>query len=840
MPIWSPAFFGSGAGSSGFVVEDSIWLDGSADELTFTPSQDGTGAGKKYTLSFWTKIIDTESTGSFFCAGQSGGDSLHIQTDWSSGNPFLNFNDSSGGSSNWLRRTGTRVLRDPTAWMHICFAVDNSSGGGLAGTANAARVYINGAEDTSFTTANSNPPSSDTSRMTMQYEHVIGNGAGFNDFKSFYLAEFVIVDGQQLTPASFGEYDDNGVWIPINVSGLTFGNNGCYLNFKVAPGTGNGAGTDVSGNNNHFTDVSLTAAQQVTDTCTDDADNNIGNYPTWSPIDKDSNVTVSSGNTVAEQDSTASFKSVFATQVVPSTGKWVWEIKQTVSSFVGDGYATTGVASTNVARSIGRSGSGSITFDYQSGTSKIRKFGGGDSDYATSVSLTNTNFTIQFAVDSDAEELKLFVSNSQVGTTLDISSLTKPYKIISQIYTGGNVDHTLVTNSADFVNNVPSGYKTINTANLPAPTVTKPDDYFGTLLYTGNDTARTIKESESGVEGTSFTWTPDFVWIKSRVNPSAGNFHHIYDVVRGGSAGALYPNSNDVEDEFENGFNDFVAGGFSTTNTDSFFLNSNDNSATYVAWCMKAGGAVSAGNNTTGSIATTVSAADHGGFSIATWTGNGSAGATIGHGLSRKPVMGIFRRKSLAQDWAVYHEGLDPSAPEDKFINLNGTGTNLSVQDATWLNDTPPSASIWTLGTSGYVNTSSETFVAYSFARTPGLIGAGTFEGVASTDGANVIINDGGSGFKPAFLIIKSIDAQRYWVMHDGTRNPYNPASLRLHPNTNESENVSGTAAIDFLANGFKLRNTSSHSGGSAETYIYLAFAEHPFGGDTVAQAKAR
>ena len=201
---------------SGYTIANAIWFDGSPDELTFTPFPAGTGAGKKYTLSFWTKIIDTESTGTFFGAGNSGGDSLHIQTDWSSGNPFLNFNDNSNTGSNWLRRTGTRVLRDPTAWTHICFAVDNSSGGGLGGTANAARVYINGAEDTSFGSASTHPASSETSRMTMQYEHVIGTGAGFDDYKSFYLAEFIIVDGQQLAPTAFGKYDNNGVWLPID------------------------------------------------------------------------------------------------------------------------------------------------------------------------------------------------------------------------------------------------------------------------------------------------------------------------------------------------------------------------------------------------------------------------------------------------------------------------------------------------------------------------------------------------------------------------------------------------------------------------------------------------
>jgi len=268
--------------AGGYTVKNAIWLDGSADELTFTPSQDGTGAGKKYTLSFWTKTVDTDDEGAFFCAGQSGGDSLHIQTAWNSGNEYLNVNDSSGGSSNWLRRTGVRRFRDPTAWVHFILAVDNSSGGGLAGTANAARVYINGVEDTSFPEAQSHPPSSDTSRMTMQYEHVIGNGAGFSDFKDMYIAEFIIVDGQQLAATDLGEYDDNGVWVPVNPSGLTFGNNGCHLNFALAQGTGNGPGNDVSGKDNHWTNPSsnIAAGQTTTDSPTDDANNNMGHFAT--------------------------------------------------------------------------------------------------------------------------------------------------------------------------------------------------------------------------------------------------------------------------------------------------------------------------------------------------------------------------------------------------------------------------------------------------------------------------------------------------------------------------------------------------------------------------------
>jgi hypothetical protein len=241
---------------------------------------------------------------------------------------------------------------------------------------------------------------------------------------------------------------------------------------------------------------------------------------------------------------------------------------------------------------------------------------------------------------------------------------------------------------------------------------------------------------------------------------------------------------------------------------------------------MKAGGAAS--SNGTGSITTNVSAADHGGFSIATWTGNGSAGATIGHGLSRKPAMGIFRRLSLAQDWAVYHEGLDASAPEDKYVNLNLTN---DVQDATWLNDTAPTTSVWTLGTSGYVNTSSETFVGYFFARTPGLIGIGTYTGNNSTDGPMVTIDDGASGFRPAWLMIKEYSGSNNgnWFIRDSARNPYNPTDLDLMANSTAIEYTDSNSDIDFTANGFKIRSNAGGYNESGAKNLYIAFADQPF-----------
>ena len=276
--------------------------------------------------------------------------------------------------------------------------------------------------------------------------------------------------------------------------------------FLIEGGAAFTNGTDSSGNSQNFTKGGTIT--NVNDTLTDKASDNFGNYVTWSPIDKDSNVTLSEGNTIAEQDSTGAFKSVLATQVVPSTGKWVWEIKQSGGNPFG-GYATTGVASTNVARSIGRSGSGAITFDVNG--SNLRKFQSAsptESNHVTGGVSISSGEAFQFAVDSDAEQLEIYINNTKQGSTLDISSLTKPYKIISQLYSGGTVDHTLVANSANFENNVPAGgYKTINTANLPAPTVTKPSDFFKTLLFSGTG-------SEQNIDTVGFSH--DILIIKSR------------------------------------------------------------------------------------------------------------------------------------------------------------------------------------------------------------------------------------------------------------------------------------------------------------------------------------
>jgi len=138
------------------------------------------------------------------------------------------------------------------------------------------------------------------------------------------------------------------------------------------------------------------------------------------------------------------------------------------------------------------------------------------------------------------------------------------------------------------------------------------------------------------------------------------------------------------------------------------------------------------------------------------------------------------------------------------------------------------------------MNASGADHMGYCFARTPGLIGIGSYTGNGSTDGPYVVVDDGGSGFRPAFVLIKnSSNATGYdWQIVDATRDTYNPVNKNLSPNLNTAEG-SGLN-IDFTANGFKLRVSSNSVNAGGNTYIYLAFAEYPFGGDGVAQAKAR
>jgi hypothetical protein len=233
-----------------------------------------------------------------------------------------------------------------------------------------------------------------------------------------------------------------------------------------------------------------------------------------------------------------------------------------------------------------------------------------------------------------------------------------------------------------------------------------------------------------------------------------------------------------------------------------------------VEWIWAANGA--GVTNTAGSITSTVSANTTSGFSVVTWTG-ALANRTVGHGLGVAPSMIIFKRRDGSTNWSVYHRSLGTS----NNIILNGTGA--AFNDTTFINNTAPASTVFSVGDSGGTNQGS--MLAYCFAEVPGYSRFGSYTGNGSADGPFVF-----TGFRPAFLMIKRTDTAGFpWVILDSKRNTFNPENLELYPNTSAAEANGGTLYIeDFLSNGFKIRQTDGTWNANGGTYIFAAFAEAP------------
>lgn len=255
----------AGAGGSNYIINNSLFFDGAAHKLARTPS--GAGSTTKCTWSFWvkrTKLGDTED------------DILNCETNTSTQRDGISFGDGSTADLLSVRFNDANdghlktnaLYRDITAWSHFVVGIDTTQ----STASDRVKIYINGTQITSFATE-TYPAENYVMQGFMQDDKQhIGTSVNNSYYFDGYLAEFVGIDGTQLTPTSFGQFDANGIWNPKDVSGLTFGTNGFHLDFEVAEGTGNGAGTDVSGRGNHFTATGIAASDQTTDTPTDSVD----------------------------------------------------------------------------------------------------------------------------------------------------------------------------------------------------------------------------------------------------------------------------------------------------------------------------------------------------------------------------------------------------------------------------------------------------------------------------------------------------------------------------------------------------------------------------------------
>jgi hypothetical protein len=698
-----------------------------------------------------------------------------------------------GGSSYGVRTPA--VFRDPSAWYHIVCAVDTTQ----ATSTNRVRIYVNGVEQTGLTTFYSGFPAQNTDLEwnNQSSTQVIGWGGHFGYYDG-YMAEINMIDGQALTPSSFGETSaTTGVWIPKKFSG-TYGTNGFYLKFTDTTSTST-LGTDFSGNSNTWTvnNISLTAGTTY-DSMTDVptlTSATTANYAVINPLFIKSTFVLSSAN-LSVTNTTESQGKCFSTIGV-SSGKWYWESQQsTTTAFAW----MLGVS--QLANETNYFGQDSISWGW--GTNNEKYFNGTATAYGTSTNSSSEVYMV--ALDCDNGKLWFGMNgtwfssgNPASNTNESFSGLSGTLFAGARPY-GGNVG-AMNFGQRPFTYTPPTGFVRLNTFNLTTPTIgatasTTANKYMDIALYTGNGTTQSITNSSS--------MQPDWVWLKCR---STNYRNQLYDAVRGVTK-ALFSDSTDAEGTFQ-GVTAFNANGFSL----GAELGANASGDTFVGWQWRASN-TTAVTNTNGSITSSVSANTTAGFSIVTYTGTGSA-ATIGHGLGVAPRMYIVKSRD-SDDWVVYHASL-PSAAN--YLTLNTT--NAQASNVVVFNSTAPTSSVFSVGSSR--SPSGVGMVAYCFSEVTGYSAFGSYTGNGSTDGTFIF-----TGFRPRYLMIKSTSVES-WELFDTSRSPYNQAIALLEADSSGAENNSNTSAIDILSNGFKQRNTRAATNGSGTTYIYMAFAENPF-----------
>jgi len=787
--------------SSGYQISRSLRFN-SADTTNLTRTPASASSRTTWTWSGWIKRSGLSSRGTLFSAGTDGSNELIFY--FENADTLYLFNRPDGTAIQT-----TQVFRDPSAWYHIVLVWDTTQ----ATASNRLKLYINGVQVTSFATS-TYPASSGLSAVNNNITHYLGmvsSGLYYNG----YMTEVNFIDGQALTPSSFGETDtQTGVWKPKAYSG-SYGTNGFYLNFSDNSNTTAATlGKDYSGNGNNWTpnNFSVTAGvgnDSMVDVPTPyGVDTGVGgsvrgNYCTLNTVDKNSGI-LTNGNLTFSDQGADGWDNARGTIGVTS-GKWYWEVTATNVGNV----SCASIASPKMPLGFlpGQSSIYGVTY-YSTGGIYYNNNGFGYGNSWT------TGDVIGVALDMDSGKVWFSKNNTfqasgnpVTGTNPAVSGLLTydtTWMPCSGTYFNSAVQD-FNFGQRPFAYTAPSGFLALCTQNLPTPTIgattaTQANLYFTPTLFTGTGSSRTIT---TGMQS-------DMIWSKSR---SQANNNIIFDVVRGASRN-IQTNNTSAE-AYDPGYyvTAFNSDGFNIGGSDG---NLNSNGQTYVSWTWKANG--SGSTNTSGSITSTVSANTTSGFSVVTYT-NASSG-TVGHGLGVAPAMVIYKDRTNATNWIVLHQSL--ASMSNSYLVLNLTN---AVATGITLGGSPTSSVIYT-NTNIIQNGAAS--VAYCFAEVAGYSKFGSYTGNGTAgDGPFVY-----TGFRPVFVMIKASSTTGDWLILDNSRSPYNVEQARLKPNDTAAE-VSGDGYdyIDALSNGFKLRGIAGSNGtnGSGNTYIYACFAQNPF-----------
>ena len=810
------------------IANSSRFNKGDSPLMSMTPG--AAGDRKTWTVSFWIKRTGLGSGNNPIMAADTGGSGGAYAS-------MIRF-DNSGHLG---VTTGTSVslktnmkFRDTSAWYHIVVASDTTQ----STNTDRWKIFVNGEDQTGEL--------SDTGYPAEDYQFTMwGNGApiyigrdggsAYSLYSNFTIAEVAMTEGTAHNAGTFGEAK-NGVWIPKDLSGITFGDEGFWLQMKqsaVGTGSSSTVGADTSGNNNHFTTANQATTDHLLDSPTFGSSNG-GNFASWNILSR-TNPALQYGTSLYSEGATrfagGTDGSVStATTLQMQSGKWYVELCPIGAPT--SGWPCAGLVYTDqlgVAQSTSNlqpTNAFTSWVDLSAGT--IYDFAGnGSAAYGASL---GDGDILNIAVDVDAGKVwwgkngTYFDSGNPAGGSGegDTFAAGRDVSFHAGIYSGAGViainagqdgsfagaktaqGNTDGNGYGNFFYAPPSGFLALCTANLPIADEIDPaqtdDDFpqklFSTTLYTGNDTTNNI---------TGVGFQPDLLLFKIRSTASSGMW---VDTNRARTT-ASYSINNDAEITIAN-ITAIGSDGFSLDGTSDYKPNFNNNTHTYVAWAWRANGG-STSTNSTGSVNVTQQVDPSGSFSISTYSGAGGTG-TIGHGLSRAATFVIIKQRNGANNWAVYAKG----AANTNYAYLD---TTAAFGDATMWQDTTPSNTLVYLGDNNEVNHANRTYVAYCFADTEGYIQSGTYEGNGNADGAFVY-----TGFRPALIITKSVDSTSNWQVFDDKREGYNVDNDELYINIHDAEAT--TDMIDIVSNGFKCRIATDPN--VAETYIYLAFAHNP------------
>lgn len=779
--------FVSNTAGGGYQIQRSLrFRSGSSAYLSRTPAV--AGNRKTWTWSGWVKRGRLSAETPLFQGYVSGADRLWLGFD--AGNTLQLY-----GSSGALVVASNAVFRDPSAYYHILASFDTTQ----ATAENRARLFVNGVQQSIGT--GTYPALNADWVINAAVPHQIGstnNGVAYFDG---YLSEVNFIDGQALTPSSFGEFSPvTGQWQAKKYAG-TYGTNGFYLPFTDnSAATAAAIGADKSGNGNNWTpnNISLTSGvtyDSMLDVPLGSGGGERGNYCTLNPLNK-FDASSSDGNLQASLVPSAS--SIQGTIATPLSGKWYWEMARTAGAAV----IMFGVVDAGYTANANRPYTQSSGLFYAQHANKISNGVG----VAYGATYTN-NDVIGVALDADAGTLTFYKNGVSQGVAYS-SGIAGLSFVASVSQADSSAAYSVWCNFGQrpFAYTPPAGFKALHTGNLPDPVIKKPSAYFAATTYTGNGTTQSVSNAVNGVG-----FQPDLVWAKARSN--AYN-NYLGDSVRG-STNILLSNTTLAESSVPTSFTSFNSNGFAVGDAPEV----NGNAASLVAWQWKANGAAVANN--AGSIASQVSAGAAQGFSVVTYTGNGINGATVGHGLSVSPSMWIIKKRvnntaTNTGNWIVVHKSIAATGS----LSSSTTFTLTSISGSLTLNNTAPSGNYVY---DNQIGGNGDTFVAYCFSEVAGFSKFGSYVGNGSADGAFCF-----TGFMPRFVMFKRTDTPGNWIMLDSSRSPDNVAKARLDANGSAAEITQSDT--DLLSNGFKLKISGTTDPNiSGGTYIFMAFAASPF-----------